>query len=338
MLAIKQQVQCITTLTPGVLPAKVVADNQPVILKGFCDHWPIVTAGKQSLTQACDYLCSLYSGRPVTGYMAPSEANGRVFYNAEQNGFNYSAARIDLPQVLARILSHQDDDCPPTLYVGSTDVTQFFPGFSEHNTINVADQSPLTNIWLGNRSRIAAHYDFPHNVACSAVGRRRFTLFPPSQVANLYPGPMEFSPGGQTISMVDFDAPDFTQFPKFSQAIECAQVALLEAGDALFLPSMWWHHVEGLDPLNVLVTHWWRDSPSFMGRPDSALLHAMLSLRSLPEAQRQAWKHIFNHYIFDHQVGDSDHILPEAQGMLTTPQSEHHARQLRAELLNRLKR
>jgi hypothetical protein len=338
MLAIKQQVKCITAPTSGMLPPEVIADNQPVILKGFCNHWPIVEAGKQSIIQACDYLCSLYSGLPVTGYMAPSDANGRVFYNTTQNGFNYSATRVDLPQVLARILAHQDEKCPPTLYVGSSDVSQFFPGFSQQNPIRIADQTPLTNIWLGNRCKIAAHYDFPHNVACSVVGRRRFTLFPPAQIANLYPGPMELAPGGQTISMVDFDAPDFALFPKFSQAIDSAQVAELEAGDALFLPSMWWHHVEGRDPLNILVTHWWRDTPSFMGRPDNALLHAMLSLRNLPEQQRQAWKHIFNHYIFDHQAGDSDHILPEAQGMLATPQSEHCARQLRAELLNQLKR
>jgi hypothetical protein len=191
---------------------------------------------------------------------------------------------------------------------------------------------------LQQASAQAAHFDFPHNLACNVVGHRTFTLFPPQQIANLYPGPMEFAPGGQDISLVDFLAPDFAQFPRFAQAQQAALIAALQPGDVLFIPSMWWHHVQGHDALNVLISHWWRDSPAYLGRPTNALLHSMLSLRSLPKAQRQAWQAMFNYYIFDHDDVAEPPLPDAAKGMLTKPLDELNARQLRADLQNKLKR
>ena len=83
--------------------------------------------------------------------------------------------------------------------MASTFVDRFFSGFCDQNPLNLITDNPLVSVWLGNRSRIAAHYDLPDNIACCAVGRRRFTLFPPDQLANLYPGPLDWAPGGQPI-------------------------------------------------------------------------------------------------------------------------------------------
>jgi hypothetical protein len=261
-----------------------------------------------------------------------------VFYNAEQNGFNYQGGKIDFNQLLDRLFALNTQAEVPTYYMGSTEINHWFPGLAEHNSLHLDGVNPLTSVWLGNQSRIAAHYDFPLNLACNAVGHRTFTLFPPEQISNLYPGPMEFAPGGQDVSMVDFAAPDFERFPKFADALKHAQLAALEPGDVLFIPSMWWHHVQALDAFNVLISHWWRDTPAYLGRPNNALSMAVLSLRSLPKAQRQAWKAIFDHYIFEHDDVSQQHIQPEALKMLTKPLDELNARQIRADLLNKLKR
>ncbi|NMH65719.1 cupin-like domain-containing protein [Shewanella salipaludis] len=320
------------------MKALIATAETPLVFGGLCSHWPLVQAGLRSSKQAMTYLAQFYQGMPVTAYHVAPEHDGRVFYNETLDGFNYQAGKLDLRHLLERLQAEAEADKPAGIYMGSTEIQRCLPGLGIDNSLDLAPIAPLINIWLGNPSRIAAHLDLPHNLACNAVGKRTFTLFPPEQVGNLYIGPMAFAPGGQDISLVDPDKPDLERFPRFAMAMEAALTAELEAGDVLFIPSMWWHHVRASADFNVLITHWWRDTPDYLGRPNNALLHAILSLRSLPKAQRQAWKAMFDHYIFDHDPEALAHIPEAAQGMLTTPLDESNARKLRADLTNKLKR
>ncbi len=195
----------------------------------------------------------------------------------------------------------------------------------------------LVSFWLGNKTRVSAHFDFPDNVACVVAGKRRFTLFPPEQVDNLYIGPLDRTPSGQAISLVDFANPDFERFPKFADALDAAVSYEMDPGDAIFVPSMWWHHVEGLSDFNLLVNYWWCNSPPSMGSPTTALLHAILSVRDLSDRQREAWRKLFDHYVFDADESVYSHI-PEAGRGCLSPLDENSARQLRADLLNRMNR
>jgi hypothetical protein len=176
-----------------------------------------------------------------------------------------------------------------------------------------------------------------NNLACCMVGRRRFTLFPPDQVANLYPGPLEPTPGGQVVSMVDLRAPDLDRYPRFIDALAAAQVADLEPGDVLFYPALWWHNVEALDPFNVLVNYWWNAAPAFMDTPMTTLLHGLLALRDRPDAEKQAWRAMFDYYVFGPPDQPAAHLPEMARGDLA-PLDERAARRLRARLLDRLNR
>lgn len=325
-------------INPDNVLESVAGVTRPLILRGYCEHFPAVQAGKKSPRAMVDYLLENYSGNPVTGCYGDAETGGRVFYSEDMSGFNFQTRRVHLGALLDDILANAGAEDMPMRYMPSSEVTHWFPGFAAENDAGVKSVSPIGSLWLGNKVRVAAHYDFPSNLACNIAGKRRFTLLPPEQIANLYPGPLEFAPGGQEISLVDFHDPDFERFPKFRQALENAQIAELEPGDALFLPGMWWHHVESLDVLNVLYTHWWRDSEAYMGRPTNALFHAILGLRNLPEYQRQAWKALFDYYIFEAGEGAADHIEPRARGMLQQPPSVEAAMRLRAKLQNDLKR
>lgn len=337
MLSIKKKIKVIEGCRPDAIPEQVLTSAEPVVLKGLVAHWPLVKAGQESIIAADSYIRQFYSDVPVMAYCGEPNINGRIFYNSDLTGFNYKAVDVKLDAILDKLLQHLDDELPPTFYVGSTLIDNWLPGFRVHNDIVVGNYNPLASIWIGNRSRIPAHYDFPDNIACSVVGRRRFTLFPPEQLPNLYVGPLDLTPAGQSVSLVDFHHPDYESYPRFRQALEVAQVTELDAGDALFIPSMWWHHVESLESYNVLVNYWWRRTPGYLGSPTNVLTHALLSLRGLPEAQRRAWQGIFEHYIFN---GDDDaiaHIPEQSLGMLS-PMSEQLARQLRAQLLNKLNR
>jgi ribosomal protein L16 Arg81 hydroxylase len=116
-----------------------------------------------------------------------------------------------------------------------------------------------------------------------------------------------------------------------------AQVSELVPGDAIFIPSMWWHHVAGLESLNILINHWWRISPDYLGVPQDALLHAILSIRDLPPEQREAWRGIFDHYVFHADEASVEHIPADRRGVLGEL-DETAARKLRAALRNNLNR
>jgi hypothetical protein len=322
---------------PRAIGDEVLTSSEPVVLRGLVSDWPAVRAGRSSPPSTLDCLRSFCGEATVGAWLGPPEIEGRFFYNADMSGFNYQPQMLKLRAVLDALDRHQADDQPPALYVGSTTVDTCLPGFRDHNDVALGDRSALMSVWVGNRTRIAAHYDVPDNLACVVAGRRRFTLFAPGELPNLYIGPLDLTPAGQAISLVDFARPDLERFPNFAQALQRAQVAELAAGDALFIPSMWWHHVEALDPINVLVNYWWRQSPAHMDSPLNALLAAMLSVRDLPEQQRRAWQAHFDHYVFGADERTSAHIPKTARGALQAL-DPNAARVLRARLLKSLNR
>jgi hypothetical protein len=336
MLDVPKSVEEVSGCDPAALPDEVLNSTRPLVLRGLVSEWPAVRKGLASPHQFLDEIRRHYQGRPVSAFLGGPEIGGRFFYNEDLSGFNFHQLEADLNKILDKLVELETSGEPPTCYVGSTNVDAWLPGFREKNDINLDAFDPITSIWIGNRSRVAAHFDFPDNIACCALGRRRFTVFPPEQLPNLYVGPADLTPAGQQISLVDFASPDLELYPNFARAMAAAQVAELEAGDALFLPGMWWHHVEALDSINVLVNYWWTRSPAYLGSPADALTHAILGIKSLSPEQRQAWKTLFDHYVFDPPEDALDHIPGKARGRLGDI-DEKAARRLRAELLNRLK-
>lgn len=337
MLPIDRSVQEIDGIRPDAIPPEVLQSTRPVLLRGLVADWPIVRAARTSTAALDQYIRRFYRGATVGLLFAPPEADGRVFYNEDMSGFNFERLKLRLDEVLDRIQQHLGDGRPPMLYVGSTTVDTSLPGLREENDIDFGDIAPLVSLWLGNRTRVAAHFDALDNLACCAAGKRRFTLFPPDQLKNLYVGPLDFTPAGQAISLVDFSDPDLDRFPRFSEALQHAQRAELEPGDAVFIPGMWWHHVEALDAFNVLINYWWNRAAAFMGDPHHALSHALLTIRGLPAEQRRAWQEIFRHYVFEFDEGSISHIPEQRRGILGAI-DDTMGRQIRAHLLNRLNR
>ena len=323
-------------------PAAAMSDErlratEPWVQRGLVSHWPMAQAGRRSAADAMAYLKSTWRGEVVGMLLARPEVQGRFFYDDTLTGMNFNREKAPLDVVLDALAQMEGQPDAPALYVGSTTVDTCLPGFRAANDLPFGDRDPLVSVWLGNQSRIAAHFDLPDNLACVVAGRRRFTLFPPDQVGNLYVGPLDVTPAGQAVSLVDLAKPDFERFPRFAQALEHAQVVELEPGDAIFIPSMWWHHVESLMPFNVLVNYWWRQSPDYMDSPIGALMAALLTLRDLPPAQREIWRGLFDHYIFRADETTAAHIPPHARSALA-PLTDVGARNLRQALLNRFKR
>ena len=321
----------------GKLPDEMLRATQPYIVRGLAADWPLVRAGRESAERAEAYLRGFYRDATVNAMLGPPQIGGRFFYNDTITGFNFHNVRARLDQVLDELAAHRARPDPGAIYVGSTSIDGALPGLRAANDVDLGARDALASIWIGNRTVVATHYDLPDNLAVVAVGERRFTLFPPDQLKNLYVGPLDFNPAGQAISLVDVRSPDLERYPRYAEALQHAQVAEMGPGDALFIPSMWWHHVEALSGFNVLVNYWWRQSPDYMDTPTNALMLAILTMRDLPPEQRRAWQEIFRHYIFEPDEANLAHIPPDARYALS-PLDDDGARVLRGQLLRRINR
>ncbi len=320
----------------AALDALLTGARAPFVVRGLAAQWPLVQAGLRSSREARAYLLERARAVPFSVSIGAPIHDGRMFYDAEME-MNFSTGRGKLEDIFGGIDSNETRADPPTVYLSSIDVPTHFDGIEDDNRVDLGARDPLVSLWIGTATRIAAHNDFPDNLACCVAGRRRFTLFPPDQFRNLYLGPIDNTPAGRAVSMVDFHAPDFALHPRFADALKHAQLAELEPGDALFIPSMWWHHVEGLAPFNILLNYWWRDTPRFLGQPQDALNHAILAIRDLPDHDKAIWQSLFEHYVFNNGPQTMDHIPAGARGVLD-PLDAGSAGRLRAFLLRTLNR
>lgn len=232
-------------------------------------------------------------------------------------------AETRFAQLIATLVQFAREGTVQPIYMGSTSTSEILPGFAAANPLGVIEKrGGAPRIWIGNSSRVAAHFDESDNVACVAGGTRRFTLFPTEQVANLYVGPLDRTVAGQPASMVDLAAPDVERFPKFREALKHARTAELGPGDAIYIPALWWHAVEASGPLNVLVNYWWQDEPNDADSPLHAIAHGLLSTGHLAERKRDRWRTLFDHYVFRANGDPAAHIPEPARGVLGKSTSE----------------
>ncbi|TPG20404.1 cupin-like domain-containing protein [Sphingomonas koreensis] len=324
----------VTVADAADLDRRLREADRPFVVRGLAADWPLVQAGRRSARDARDYLLARRKDVPFTVAVGMPGDDGRMFYDKEMQ-VNFRTLEAKLPEIFARIDALEAKGEVQPIYLSSIDMHQFFDGLFEPNHVDLGDRSLMSSVWIGTRTRVAAHNDFPDNLACVAVGRRRFTLFPRDQFRNLYLGPVDNTPGGRAISLVDFHAPDLDQYPRFAEALAHAQVTELEAGDALYIPSMWWHHVEGLAAFNVLANFWWRESPRWLGQPQNALNLAMMAIRDLPDDEKRHWRDMFDHYVFGNDEETVAHIPEDARGVLA-PLTPETASRLRSFLLRQL--
>lgn len=323
-------------VTPERFAAEVVPAYRPVVLRGLVRHWPAVAAGLEGPAAMAAYIRRFDGGRPANVMVAAPEERGRFFYTPDLSGFNFTRAQIMLPILLDQLVAQAGDPAPPALYAGAATAPDTFPGWVEANPLPLATPDAVPRLWIGNASRVATHYDVSSNIAAVVAGRRRFVLFPPDQGPNLYVGPLDHTIAGQPTSMVDLEAPDLTRYPRFATAQAAMQVAELEPGDAIFVPSLWWHDVTARGPLNLLVNYWWGQQAA--ASPFAALIHALLAVRDLPPGEREAVRGWFDHYVFGPDAASAaGHLPPAVRGVLDTP-SPGRSERIRAYLMRALGR
>lgn len=314
-----------TTVSAEQFFTEIVPLQQPVVIRGFADNWPLVNAGRQSPVEFVAYLNRFYRGSKARMVVAPPAANKRFYYNEDMTDINYLTGEERVDLFLGRLLELIDRAVYPAISMQNARIADILPGLEvENNSGFFSEVEP--RLWLGNEGIVSAHYDGSDNLACVIAGQRRFVLFPPSETCHLYPGPLNFTPAGAPTSLVDLNNPDFDRYPLFQQALANAYCAELKPGDAIFIPMLWWHHVESLAKVNGLMNYWWSGSAA----PDAvspsvidSLNIALLAMRDLTAEQRAAWRHLFDHYLFKQGVEPASYIPPHQQHLLGTMSADY---------------
>lgn len=291
----------------------VVMPCRPLVIRGLVRHWPAVAAGAtpNSLRR---YLAQFDRGGEAEAFFGSPEIAGKYYYGQDLNGFNFTRRRIGFGAALDAMLAALERPGAETIYMGSLPLQDYLPGFDTENPMPLVAVAP--RIWLGHASDVSAHYDTADNLACLVAGTRRFTLYPPDGIANLYPGPIDNTMAGQPVSLAASSPPDDTKFPRFRGMRDQALTADLAPGDALYLPKLWWHQVEARGPLNGLVNYWWDAFAAGPDAPYTSMLLAMIAIGERPQAERHAWKALFDHYVFREEGHPLAHLPVEQHGVL----------------------
>ncbi len=289
---------------------------RPAVARGAFRNWPVVRAASASRAELSAYLRRFAASARAEAFVGDPIIAGRYAYTDNLDGFNFERVEIDLVGALDRILASAAVPGSPTVYVGSLETEVHLPGFAAENQVPAIPRSVGPRIWIGNASNVSCHNDTFDNIACVVAGRRRFTLYPPEALADLYVGPIDFTMAGRPVSLAAGSDPGDPRYPKFERWRGNALVAELEPGDALYLPKLWWHQVEATEPFNVLVNYWWDAFSQGPDAPNLTMMLAMIAIAERPAAERAAWRALFDHYVFRPDGHPLEHLSSERHGML----------------------
>uniref|UniRef100_A0A673B5F5 tRNA wybutosine-synthesizing protein 5 n=1 Tax=Sphaeramia orbicularis TaxID=375764 RepID=A0A673B5F5_9TELE len=136
------------------------------------------------------------------------------------------------------------------------DLHKQFPGLAEDFYIPQFFES---NQFFSSVFRISScglqlwtHYDVMDNLLAQVTGTKRVVLYSPQDALHLYLS-------GDKSEVLNIDSPDLDQYPEFMKAkrYEC----VLEPGDLLFIPALWFHNTLALQ-FGVGVNVFWRHLPA----------------------------------------------------------------------------
>lgn len=314
MPALVQEVDAARFSNPDAFRAEVAEKCEPVILRELCTNWAATRAAARSWKSLTDYLIALDTGARSQAFVGPPSIAGRYFYTEDLSGFNFERVDMSLSEAVARMAP--DNPSQPSIYFGSIDADDHVPGFGDQNRLAIVPEPVRPRLWIGSASFVSSHYDTFENVACVVAGRRRFTLYPPQAIHDLYVGPIDFTMAGPPVALAVGSTPGDARYGRFEAIRDHALTADLGPGDAIYLPKLWWHQVEATEPLNLLVNYWWDAFSNGRDGPYPTMLLAMIAIAERPEGERAAWRAFFDHYVFRPDGHPLAHLPPDKHGIL----------------------
>ncbi len=220
----KTPVERRTSISKSEFIAQYKGPQTPVILSDLTAAWPAVEKWNLAYLAsiAGDQTVPVYSSKPATGKQHQHAAEQLMplqeYFALLESGEN--DLRMFFYNILENVPTLLDDFKYPDLGM------KFF--------------KRLPVLFVGGKgAKVQMHYDIDlaNLVLCHFGGPKTVLLIPPEQTPHMYKVPYSFS----ALHDVDFGEPDFDKYPALAKLN--GYVAELKHGDALFIPSGFWHYI-----------------------------------------------------------------------------------------------
>lgn len=145
-----------------------------------------------------------------------------------------------------------------------------------------------STIWIGSaEASTPCHIDtYGCNLVAQIYGRKKWTLFPPSETPNLYPTRIPYEESS-VFSRVNVTSPDLRRFPAFATVVKYE--VILQPGDVLFVPKKWWHYVESLET-SISINTWIELESDHIERVKEAMIRTLVcALKKEDRAPKETW-------------------------------------------------
>ncbi len=238
----------------------------PVLITGLTKDWPAYTKWKLDYVQerAGDQIVPLYNNEP-----------------AKDKESVYAPVKEMKLHEYIEILKTQPTDLRIFFYNILKEMPELLEDF-EYPDIGLKFFKKLPALFFGGgESKVFMHYDIdlPDSMHFHFDGDKNVTLFSPAQTKYLYKVPFSI----HNIEDIDMDDPDFDKYPalQYAEGIR----AEMKHGDALYMPSGYWHSIRYLNGGFSMTL---RALPRKPGR-FATMLYNVLIMRNIDNFTRKYW-------------------------------------------------
>lgn len=240
---------------------RVARADVPFKVTGAIDHWMLVrTLGMlANPIDQLDYLSCLLK-KSVRFTVLPPEKKGAFRLGDDlKPTFSFRSKKAPFSVFADEVKACLFDPNRGTLYLQSQPIESFAAQLGALDLFEGFEPLSAPRFWIGSgRQKLGLHNDGFNNIIAVFAGRKRVVLAPPEELPNLYPAPFDRRMGNVFSSLVDVYSPNFEKFSRFRSAAKSIRIAVLEPGEFLYMPPLWWHAVES-DTFNVGINCWFFD-------------------------------------------------------------------------------
>lgn len=216
---------------------KIMAEDQPAILKE-CNF------GDCFAKWTLDYLTEVFKDETIVIHESDEAELDFIGKNFKYRTVKFAEFAKMLTDTnrkgsvyLRSINKDPRSKCPASIAIDFPAIKDDLkpPSFVPYGDENELYHSSVLRI-ASNNVQIWTHFDLYDNVLCQVIGHKRVTLFPPGDIRFLYIV-------GDKSPVNEFDdwKKCINKYPMVAMASPYACV--LDPGDVLFIPSLWWHNV-----------------------------------------------------------------------------------------------